>query len=1150
MATEGTKRPIKIFDFRGAWLPSISPFIAGEKNFSALQNQIPGPDGMQGCLGYSKITTTALTSAYRKASAGIQIRGRFTTLSRILVQAINDAGTASAVLEQIADAATEDVPNQQDFETTPIHVDASGAGQGRFARWPKNQLAYCNGKESLVYAGDEMYPAGFMIADSPMADPLTNPENYTDAVTNDLQTSGNVAPVGTTADAYTKLFLALTGTAGATITDASPSSHGTATKVGTADISTAQSKFGSGSLSTPAVGDRIYYASHADFSPPTTGKITYETQHYLPSTTNYLSSGSCVFNNNGTSAHTIIVAGNQSSVAWLQAGRCIAAAGIGGPWTIGSIAYSSSSDTTIITLAASDTVTSQTVTTVIAECLSVMGRYEDVSNYWYVCYIAGSGYQLSCVTAGVEASGYINAHAVVGFNHVVAHCDGTYLYLAVNGHFDQASSGTATFPSLSAPYFIGSTQRGSTLYTGSPGCYFAQARISHINRWTGDFPTPTTPYRTTAMVWVVFTTRPIQAVCYYLSNVNSVSGATITGNVWNGVEMAPLTITDNTAGLSVSGRKTSFASTVDSAKPRLMEGNLYYCYQFELSSGSAEVYQVTVDAPFQPIRDLWDGVLRPVVDCRHYHSSAWIDDTMLVSEEVPEGVDTSYVSYYVADIGGLTTTEYVDIAVSDRACAFKITLYERQSGKVNSTTAVVTPHYWGGKDFIAPSGKIDSTASSGITFAQSGFISWTPPAYGEEFQKTAFGTTLWRYRLTFSATLSSAVWIDKIEAVPAPGMNNLAYKFPFAYQNRPMLCNLTSTKEGNRVDYPVTNTTEAWNGDQSSFGDGKGSLYIGGQEELTGACEIYVRLSSSIYVFALFFKDYEVHILNGSDYDTYKSYPLDNKIGCPAPLTIDTFHLVAPRKGGDQQNSRSSIAAWLSYFGPYMFDSGALMPMPGIECYFDRNDSRCINFEYIHVSRGWFDPDLPQYNLQIPSGVNQTTNNVWLVFDFKEERWYHRVPSVEESPYLDGVVRVSDVHEKQYVYGFRDNGHVMRLNNGTTYDGVAIEQFVESGEILPGDLWNMGKFQRLKVLLKPITEDADLTVTLYKNGSSTGQVIATFPMKGTGDYFLRYNKPLSPDAFWSCRVRFSASTSATKKGMQLLGWGIKHSIESEDNHNG
>jgi hypothetical protein len=68
-------------------------------------------------------------------------------------------------------------------------------------------------------------------------------------------------------DAYTKLLLHCDGAdASTTFTDASPSARGNATVVGTAQVDTAQKKFGTGSLLLDGNSDGITYADSADWT--------------------------------------------------------------------------------------------------------------------------------------------------------------------------------------------------------------------------------------------------------------------------------------------------------------------------------------------------------------------------------------------------------------------------------------------------------------------------------------------------------------------------------------------------------------------------------------------------------------------------------------------------------------------------------------------------------------------------------------------------------------------------------------------------------------------------------------------------------------------------------------------------------------------
>jgi hypothetical protein len=113
--------------------------------------------------------------------------------------------------------------------------------------------------------------------------------------------------------------------------------------------------------------------------------------------------------------------------------------------------------------------------------------------------------------------------------------------------------------------------------------------------------------------WIVLATRPLQGVKYTLRTVNGTGSATTTCKYWDGVNFTavsnPSDGTDSSGSMKQSGT-FSFDSTANVAKPLHWEGLYLYAYLFELSAGSAVIYNVTVDAPFQTIKDVWDGVYR------------------------------------------------------------------------------------------------------------------------------------------------------------------------------------------------------------------------------------------------------------------------------------------------------------------------------------------------------------------------------------------------------------------------------------------------------------------------------------------------------------------------------------------------------------
>ncbi len=979
MATEGKRNPRKQIFFNGQWLPSVDPLGVGAKNYTDIQNWRYGQTGLlEGVAGYSKINATPHPS-YVKGRSGIQLRSPFGVLSRTLVQALTFDESSSAIIQTIAHTASEDIPNPKDFETTPLYVDDADAGLGRFSKWPNNQIAYCNGKTSQIYGGDEIPPAAFITSSAAVTSALTNPQNFTIAVRNALQTTGNYA----------------------------------------------------------------------------------------------------------------------------------------------------------------------------------------------------------AIAAG-------------------------------------------------------------------------------------------------ALVFLVGSTRKLSGIKPYIKTYNA-GAASITCKEWTGAAWSALVITDNTNGLTEDGTIT-WPSTVSTSVLKLLENRLLYWYQFTLSAGSAEIYQLTVDAPFQPVLDVWDGALRPVIQCRHYHAGAWIDDTMAVLEST-DGIATA-ASGEVASVGGLTSAEYIDVGLSERTCALNIIMYAKETGKINTNASILSVEYWTGSAYAAVSGFVDLTDVSGKTLAQRGFVSWTPPAFGVEMQKNQFGLTLWYYRIKVSATLSADVWIDQIQAIPAPQLNALGYKFPFVYQDRPMLCNLTSTNEGNRVDFPMAGSTESWNGDDSSLGDGKAPLFFPGPEELTCAAEVYNRLGSSIYTFGIFLKAHATQLLHGIDTATYTIYPISDTIGCPAPLTLDTCQV----SESQEAMSARSIAAWLSYAGPYMFDAGGLTPIPGLECYFDPSDSRRISFEKIARAVGWFDPDYPEYNLILPinndavvsplaiqtfddatlsgtpvvirfsagglyhyvvayptisaveggtgddaltspytlgagavSGSMHTletvsdgtpyyfeaypaaassllydgaTNTVpaytpsalsgipriaktivngvpyyfkmypakqasslidffdsqlWVVYNMTLKRWFQKVPSGSFYTYPQAGFRVADAVNKQYAIGCRNDGFLMRLEDGTTWDGDDIVQSVATGEFLPTEsIFDLVRIKRVKLVCVAMAEVQTMAIEHYADGATLPTTLAPVALSDDNRH-VRKTQPVNLDA-WTHKLRFTTHTNATAKGVRPLVWGYEDEILRDDVH--
>lgn len=510
-------------------------------------------------------------------------------------------------------------------------------------------------------------------------------------------------------------------------------------------------------------------------------------------------------------------------------------------------------------------------------------------------------------------------------------------------------------------------------------------------RWTSTFTPPSRAYQADSLYWVVGATRPLQGGKFYIQNANLTSGQTVTAKEWNGASWTDLTTTDNTSGLSATGTVT-WSSTVTTSKPKYLEGLYLYFYQFALSDGEADIYYCTVDAPWQDIVDIWDGVLRQPIQFQSQQDNIYEDYTLEVSQP------SSAEGEFSASVEGLDAIgDHILIQFEERMAAIR---FQIVAGDNNIANVDSTLHYWDGEDWVATTAFSDLTSGGTETLNQTGVMAWSPPDIEQEFIREDFGSTGYSYKITFDGTLSGKldsgttdVHIDLVGGIPAQ-LTVAPFKFPSKYRDRVLLCGYPKAGEGNRVDYSLTNAPDVWNGFETSMG-GLQSLYFGGDEELTCGTQIYNRFGANVFAMWVALKKNETYLLLGStpdpeSTDYFRIYPVSRNIGCPAPLTLDTAEV------GYQVSTEvvRQVAIWLSSSGPVLFDGAVLMPLTGIENYFDRQNSECINFDSIAVSRGAYDQNNHEYNLLIPSGSSQTENNVWLVYDLIRKKWYKKDPGI------------------------------------------------------------------------------------------------------------------------------------------------------------
>ena len=154
--------------FDGEWMPDSDPIEIGAKNYKTLQNYRYAGDKiihLEGVLGYTKITTNVLPTNYRDIRNGYQLRTEYATTSYNLAHSAYASNNGKIFTNITAPPTAGDWVGTSN--ATVLHEDAAADLEGRFSDAPGGQLAYCNGKESCIWAGDEMRCAGFFTFEIP-----------------------------------------------------------------------------------------------------------------------------------------------------------------------------------------------------------------------------------------------------------------------------------------------------------------------------------------------------------------------------------------------------------------------------------------------------------------------------------------------------------------------------------------------------------------------------------------------------------------------------------------------------------------------------------------------------------------------------------------------------------------------------------------------------------------------------------------------------------------------------------------------------------------------------------------------------------------------------------------------------------------------
>jgi hypothetical protein len=635
-----------------------------------------------------------------------------------------------------------------------------------------------------------------------------------------------------------------------------------------------------------------------------------------------------------------------------------------------------------------------------------------------------------------------------------------------------------------------------TVYVGSTGGanylvgYLDEFRVSNFPRWTASFDPPTLAYGSGNITTLyVGSQLPVQGVNPYVVTANMAAGA-VTGNYWSASGWASLGTISGVGAtpLSATGKHTwTFTTTATTARQKAIDDKVAYWYRFDITDcdTTTALSQVTLDAPMQTLKELWDGQYRTVNSFLVYKNGTFNDYTVNVFQDSWVSTDTNTF----VELGGLVpTTEYLLVGFSERQMGMRINIIGGKTNTTSGTTATVSYYNGTGPATTANSWTLvgtadDGTSNANISFAKSGSITWTPPALSSEFRlsisnsRSSTGTAasgvetplMYYYKIVFTTptgNLSTNVQPFFIGGITAPE-DVAGHKFAVHHVDRLWLWG--SEKDPLRGFCTSKDTAQVLRGYDTV------ELFL--KNAPVAGVSLFERYGSTAANVQLVCESTRTWAIVGETVENFTPTLIDSTNGCTSALTMDVATVeILP-------GTFKRVGMWQSQSGIVMCEGSSVVEVSrDIRDKFDPKHANYIGATVLATCTGWIDPVYNEYNWVIPG------TTIW-AYDILRKKWYEKPLAATKR--LSCGVAVYDTTGTGFSYGATASGFMYRMEYGTTIDGVTIPYVLQTADVAPtGAISDRTEACSVRLVGKAKSTASTVLVEHFGDSSTTASVPA------------------------------------------------------------